>query len=244
MEQQPSLSVLSHSLYPLVHSKFMGIKLLQQVHEHTEFCSWCPAWCYQTLFQLLTGCRATLGSQTGKFCQEICTSHRIQTCSITLQHWKWFGRDLLWFTLWDFQAQKFCLELSFGSFIASNGPLLRSCGWGLTSREGLLLRGDPALVTGGQFQNIFLLPWSISWSPQSQNCGSDKTVMGSAKNYSVGFVSLSSRMCQQTSGQVLTRWLWQRSDQLHLWLSKKQKVWNPAATKAFSPVRVPEGHKC
>lgn len=146
-------------------------------------------------------------SQTGKLCRENCTSHRAQTCSITLQHPKWFRRHLLWFALGDFQAQKFCPELSFDLFIVSAGPFLRRCGWGIASREGLLLRRDPALLTGGQLQNIFLLPPSTSWSTQSQKCGSDKTVLGPAKNYSAGFVSLSSWMCQQTAGQVLTRWL-------------------------------------
>lgn len=79
-----------------------------------------PAWCCQKLFQLLTGYRATLRSQTGRFCQENCTSCRVQACSITLQHWKWFRRDLLCSTLWDFQAQQFCLQLSFDSFLVSN----------------------------------------------------------------------------------------------------------------------------
>lgn len=46
---------------------FTAIKLLKQVHQHTEFCSFSPAWCCQKLFQLLTGYRATLGSQTGRF---------------------------------------------------------------------------------------------------------------------------------------------------------------------------------
>lgn len=59
------------------------------------------------------------------------------------------------------------------TYFFSSGPLLRRCDWGIASREGLLLSGDPALLTGGQFQNIFLLPWSISWSTQSQKCGSD-----------------------------------------------------------------------
>lgn len=117
------------------------------------------------------------------------------------------GEHLLWFALGDFQAQKFCPELFFDLFIVSTGPFLRRCGWGIACREGLLLRQDPALLTGGQLQNIFLLPPSTSWSTQSQKCGSDKTVLGPAKNFSVGFVSLSSWMCQQTAGQVLTRWL-------------------------------------
>lgn len=69
---------------------------------NTEFCSYSPAWCCQKLFQFLTGYRATLGSQTEKFCQENCTSRRVQTCSITLHHWKWFRRNLLCFSLWDF----------------------------------------------------------------------------------------------------------------------------------------------
>lgn len=41
------------------------------------------------------------------------------------------GSGELWFTLWDFQAQKFCLELPFDLFIVSNGSLshtlLRRC---------------------------------------------------------------------------------------------------------------------
>lgn len=104
------------TLSPIVHSKLTGIKLFQQVYKHKKFCSYGAAWCCQKLFQLLTWYRVTLRSQTGKFCQENCTSRRAQTCSITLQHWKWFRSGLLCFTLRDFQAQKFCLELSFDLF--------------------------------------------------------------------------------------------------------------------------------